>query len=394
MALPPSASNESGSANFPYCRKQKSLGLLCTNFLSLYNQDNVETIGLDDAATRLGVERRRIYDIVNVLESIGVLARKAKNRYSWKGFGGVPKTLQQLREEGLRENFNTFNGNNYVKVSDDDEDEKISNPITSQNDKLNPSSVTKSSTASKTEILLLTDNRKEKSLGLLTQNFVKLFLCSSVDLISLEEAAKILLGDAHDPSMMRTKVRRLYDIANVLSSMNFIEKTHHPETRKPAFRWLGTRGKSDNGSANTSVLNESKKRIFGTEITNTSFKRTKVVSTIDENSNQITKTHLQTLVKCEDLENEVDKSNFEQDLRHSSKNFQFGPFAPVTVHVSKFGATQNSTVKQVHDWESLASTYRPQYHNQALRDLFAHYVEAWKSWCSEVAGKNPIQLIS
>ncbi|CAL5399938.1 unnamed protein product [Camellia sinensis] len=57
-----------------------------------------------------------------------------------------------------------------------------------------------------------------------------------VDLISLEEAAKILLGDAHDPSMMRTKVRRLYDIANVLSSMNFIEKTHHPETRKPAFR--------------------------------------------------------------------------------------------------------------------------------------------------------------
>lgn len=392
MALPPSASNESGSANFPYCRKQKSLGLLCTNFLSLYNQGNVETIGLDDAATRLGVERRRIYDIVNVLESVGVLARKAKNRYSWKGFGGVPKTLQQLREEGLRENFNTFNGNNYVKVSDDDEDEKISNPITSQNDKPNPSSVTKSSTASKT------DNRKEKSLGLLTQNFVKLFLCSNVDLISLEEAAKILLGDAHDPSMMRNnsaaKVRRLYDIANVLSSMNFIEKTHHPETRKPAFRWLGTRGKSDNGSANTSVLNESKKRIFGTEITNTSFKRTKVVSTIDENSNQITKTHLQMLVKCEDLENEVDKSNFEQDLRHSSKNFQFGPFAPVTVSVSKFGATQNSTVKQVHDWESLASTYRPQYHNQALRDLFVHYVEAWKSWCSEVAGKNPIQLIS
>ncbi|KAF5933461.1 hypothetical protein HYC85_029632 [Camellia sinensis] len=357
-------------------------------FLSLYNQDNVETIGLDDAATRLGVERRRIYDIVNVLEGVGVLARKAKNRYSWKGFGGVPKTLQQLREEGLRENFNTFNGNNYVKVSDDDEDEKISNPITSQNDKLNPSSVAKSSTASKT------DNRKEKSLGLLTQNFVKLFLCSSVDLISLEEAAKILLGDAHDPSMMRTKVRRLYDIANVLSSMNFIEKTHHPETRKPAFRWLGTRGKSDNGSANTSVLNESKKRIFGTEITNTSFKRTKVVSTIDENSNQIQRRICKLLVKCEDLENEVDKSNFEQDLRHSSKNFQFGPFAPVTVHVSKFGATQNSTVKQVHDWECLASSYRPQYHNQALRDLFAHYVEAWKSWCSEVAGKNPIQLIS
>ncbi|XP_058180693.1 E2F transcription factor-like E2FE isoform X2 [Rhododendron vialii] len=377
MALPSSESKES------YCRKQKSLGLLCTNFLSLYNQDGIETIGLDDAATRLGVERRRIYDIVNVLESVGVLARKAKNRYSWKGFGEVPKALEELREEGLREN-----GNDYTRVSDDEEDENNPTPITSsQEEKTNPSSHTRFSMASKT------DNRKEKSLGLLTQNFIKLFLCTDVDLISLEEAAKILLGDARDPSTMRSnsaaKVRRLYDIANVLSSMNFIEKVHHPDTRKPAFRWLGMREKLEDGSANSFVPIESKKRTFGTEITNTSFKRTKV---IDGNLNQITKLQMQMHVKQEVLGNDFDKTNLERDSRECSKSYHFGPFAPVSV--SKAIAVENKKVKQVHDWESLASTFRPEYHNQALRDLFDHYMEAWQSWYSEVAGKKPIQLMS
>lgn len=40
--------------------------------MALYDRDDVEAVGLDDAARRLGVERRRIYDIVNVLESVGV----------------------------------------------------------------------------------------------------------------------------------------------------------------------------------------------------------------------------------------------------------------------------------------------------------------------------------
>ncbi|XP_020402844.1 E2F transcription factor-like E2FF [Zea mays] len=41
-------------------------------FMVLYNRDNVESIGLDEAAKCLGVERRRIYDIVNVLEGVGL----------------------------------------------------------------------------------------------------------------------------------------------------------------------------------------------------------------------------------------------------------------------------------------------------------------------------------
>jgi hypothetical protein len=45
--------------------------VLCS-FLNLYGTEEGKCISLDEAASRLGVERRRIYDIVNVLESIEV----------------------------------------------------------------------------------------------------------------------------------------------------------------------------------------------------------------------------------------------------------------------------------------------------------------------------------
>ena len=40
---------------------------------------------------------------------------------------------------------------------------------------------------------------------------------------------------------MAAKVRRLYDIANVLRSLKLIEKVHVTEERgrKPAFKWIG-----------------------------------------------------------------------------------------------------------------------------------------------------------
>ncbi|KAL8123483.1 hypothetical protein AgCh_011455 [Apium graveolens] len=385
-----SSSFPSGSRESNYCRKQKSLGLLCSNFLSLYDRDGIDTIGLDDAAARLGVERRRIYDIVNVLESIGLLTKKAKNRYSWKGFGIIPKTLQLLKQEGLKESYTSFEDPLPFKILEEEVDEKMQNSNnSSQNDKSNASSASKVSGlgASKSE-------RKEKSLGLLTQNFVKLFLCSDVEMISLDEAAKILLGDAHDLSLMRNnstaKVRRLYDIANVLSSMNFIEKTHHPETRKPAFRWLGMKGRSQVSLTNDLIL-ESKKRTFGTELTNSSLKRCRMTPSVKAITDQARMTPSQTRSDCMTVK-KVDASDLEKGSIQNVQNYHFGPFAPISVPKAK---PSSNNRKQIHDWESLAITHSPQYHNQALRDLFGHYMEAWNSWYSEVAGgKNPIQLQS
>ncbi|XP_031491533.1 E2F transcription factor-like E2FE [Nymphaea colorata] len=383
--------------HYTYNRKDKSLGLLSQNFLALYNREGVESVGLDEAASRLGVERRRIYDIVNVLESVGVLARKAKNQYSWKGFDAIPQTLAKLREDATREASNKALPivSYEVRDSDDEDDENSSTPNSQEPPQCSPGSVLLKPAASNTSTgKPKSECRREKSLGLLTQNFIKLFLSSKAEVVSLEEAATLLLGEANDPLQLRsTKVRRLYDIANVLSSMNLIEKTHHSITRKPAFVWLGVDGKSKNLgsmiSPDTSE-DESKKRVFGTEICTNIMnegKRSKPLPVL-----QMLKTRKekemnlgdgddhQGMTQLSQQQQQQCQKQHEQQENNSSKGFVFGPFSPVCLPQ----ANTRSSSKRVEDWDALATSFYPKYKNQALSELFAHYMEAWRSWYAQV----------
>lgn len=54
-------------------------------------------VSLDQMAKSLDVERRRIYDIVNVLESVEILSRYRKNQYIWHGFTQIPTTMSKLK---------------------------------------------------------------------------------------------------------------------------------------------------------------------------------------------------------------------------------------------------------------------------------------------------------
>jgi transcription factor E2F7/8 len=58
----------------------------------------------------------------------------------------------------------------------------------------------------------------------------------------LEEAAKRLVGEM-EPKKLKTKVRRLYDIANVFKSLGLVKKTSL-SNKKPGFEWIGISGLS------------------------------------------------------------------------------------------------------------------------------------------------------
>ncbi|KAF1322199.1 Transcription factor, partial [Globisporangium splendens] len=143
-----------------YNRKEKSLGLLCENFLKLYRSNHMSEICLDRAASELGVERRRIYDIVNILESIHLVSRKSKNLYNWHGLSALPVSITAMKEHCI---------------------------------------------------------------------------------IPLDQAAKQLIqmeeSENEEDRLLKTKIRRLYDVANVLVSVGLIEKLQLSNSRKPVFRW-------------------------------------------------------------------------------------------------------------------------------------------------------------
>ena len=181
-------------------RKDKSLGLLCDNFLQHFASVGDTGVELEAVASNLGVGRRRIYDIVNVLESLDVVQKDKASSYTWLGISKLPACVEALSQAEPIVPLLVDEprcGSAAAEVEADSENAQAEN-MGGNNRRL-------SAGGEKLE------GRKEKSIRELSTKFVSLFLQStniaSLDsTVSLEQAARCVrrarsLAAAHAPSL-------------------------------------------------------------------------------------------------------------------------------------------------------------------------------------------------
>ncbi|KAK7138897.1 hypothetical protein R3I93_016114 [Phoxinus phoxinus] len=81
-------------------RYDTSLGFLTKKFCQLLAQSSDGVLDLNKAAIVLNVQKRRLYDITNVLEGVRLIKKKSKNNIQWLGSslpseGGLPSPAMQ-----------------------------------------------------------------------------------------------------------------------------------------------------------------------------------------------------------------------------------------------------------------------------------------------------------
>jgi len=227
-------------------RKDKSLGLLAEKMLDNYpyimNGGDTTEVQLDDTAKQLNTERRRIYDIVNVFEAVQIMSRVCKNIYRWHGRTYLLHSLAWLRELGVKLGMQE----QYRVAREQEAQHDIENmsPLTSPHTHYSPAMSPMMSPYGSPGMSPYgsPNDPNGTSMGINTQKFLMLFLViPEPRKLTLDFAAKVIHGPNPNEKAKVTRVRRLYDIANILSALGLIRKVQITEgkTKKPAFEYVG-----------------------------------------------------------------------------------------------------------------------------------------------------------
>ncbi|KAK3145345.1 hypothetical protein QOZ80_4AG0327640 [Eleusine coracana subsp. coracana] len=108
------------------CRYDSSLSLLTKKFISLLEGAEDGTLDLNKAAETLEVQKRRIYDITNVLEGVDLIEKTLKNNIRWKGFDMSKPKEKQRQVSALKKELESLY----------EEDDRLENEIRETQEKL------------------------------------------------------------------------------------------------------------------------------------------------------------------------------------------------------------------------------------------------------------------
>mmetsp|Transcript_41058 Transcript_41058/g.98295 ORF Transcript_41058/g.98295 Transcript_41058/m.98295 type:complete len:551 (-) Transcript_41058:170-1822(-) len=243
--------------------KHKSIAVLATTFMNIYEGSPIgEKIIVDKTVDLLGTERRRIYDLFNVLDSIRLVRKVERQTYEWLGTAHLSYVLGELQAGAVGEypvEANRFlgyhddqsrgydhwdfgmagqNGNNNAKP-----------PVTG---KYFPNNQNAKKVG------------KDRSMSKLSHDFLKVFLVGH-DTLSLQQASDLMQGttsplstrfdQATENSVLdsetrklnmrqqKAKIRRLYDLANIFVSVGLLQKVEAAKipgqkaNRRPDYTW-------------------------------------------------------------------------------------------------------------------------------------------------------------
>ena len=172
-------------------RDSKGLREMSRALIRLLSKNPNKQYSLDAICSQIFVEKRKIYDLINILTSIKMIKKVSKGIYGWLG----PESIKSFM---------------------------VSLPVFED----------------LTEII-----KKEKSLGSMCYcflSFIKTKNESSIESSAECLTPKPLPGKTGLTTIsFRSKIRRLYDISKILATIGLIKNIS--ENKKPLLRWVGTK---------------------------------------------------------------------------------------------------------------------------------------------------------